>query len=321
MIERWDGNVKTPLASRRTIALVPRLKANGLEFEYDTFGDPGAAPLLLVMGLGAQMIAWEEDFCAMLAARGFHVTRFDNRDVGLSTRLDHLGVPDPYAIASGAAEPAYRLEDLAADAVGVLDGLGIEAAHVVGASMGGFVAQVVAIGHPERVLSLTSIMSAPGGMRDNAAPTPEAAEALMARPPEDRDALIEHGIWVSSRIHGPRFYDADEVRRKRTAAVDRSISTAGTARQLGAVAAASSRVEALGRLTMPVLVIHGDVDPLVRPEDGRRTAEAVPGSRLVMLAGAGHELPRAHWPQVVAAIGENARRADPRVPAEEAVPG
>lgn len=297
------------------------MKANGLEFEYDTFGDPAASPLLLVMGLGAQMISWDEEFCAMLAARGFHVIRFDNRDVGLSTKLDHLGVPDPYAIVAGTAEPAYRLEDLAADAVGVLDALGVEAAHVVGASMGGFISQLVAIEHPARVLSLTSIMSAPGGMRDNAPPTPEAAEALMARPPEDRDSLIEHGVWVSSRIYGPEFFDADEVRRKRTQAVDRSISTAGTARQLGAVAAASSRVEALGRLTMPVLVIHGEVDPLVRPDDGRKTAEAVPGARLLVLRGAGHELPRVHWPQIVAAIGENARRADPRVPAEEAVPG
>jgi pimeloyl-ACP methyl ester carboxylesterase len=296
------------------------VKANGLELEYDTFGDAGAAPLLLVMGLGAQMISWDDEFCAMLAARGFHVTRFDNRDVGLSTKLDHLGVPDPYAIVGGTAEPAYRLEDLAADAVGVLDGVGVEAAHVVGASMGGFVAQFVAIGHPERVLSLTSIMSAPGGMRDNAPPTQEAAEALMARPPEDRDALIEHGVWVSSRIHGPRFFDADDVRRKRTLAVDRCVSTSGTARQLGAIAAASSRAEALGRLTMPALVIHGEVDPLVRLDDGRKTAEAIPGARLLVLEGAGHDLPRAHWPQIVAAIGENARRADPRVPAEEAVP-
>src|SRR5215467_3000864 len=145
-----------------------RVKANGLEFEYDTFGDAGDPPLVLIMGLGAQMISWDEDFCELLAGRGFHVTRFDNRDVGLSTKLDHLGTPDVGAVAGGSVEPPYRLEDLADDAAAIMGELGIESAHIVGASMGGFVAQLVAIRHRSRVLSMTSIMSAPGGLTDNA---------------------------------------------------------------------------------------------------------------------------------------------------------
>jgi len=292
---------------------VPRVTANELEFEYDTFGEPEAAPLLLIMGLGAQMISWDEDFCAMLADRGFHVTRFDNRDAGLSTKLDHLGVPDLSDVLGG-AEPPYRLEDLAADAVGILDALGIPAAHVVGASMGGFIAQVIAIRHPERVLSLTSIMSAPGGLRDNAPATPEATEALMKTPPTDRDGLIEHGVWVRSRISGPAHFDPDEARRKGTRAVDRSVSTAGTARQLAAVAAAPSRVAELGALRMPALVVHGEADPLVPVENGRWTAEAIPGARLLLVPTMGHDIPRPCWPEIVAAIAETARRADSRVP-------
>ncbi|HEY7201125.1 MAG TPA: alpha/beta hydrolase [Candidatus Dormibacteraeota bacterium] len=292
---------------------MPRVTANGLELEYDTFGAPDAAPLLLIMGLGAQMISWDEDFCAMLADRGFHVTRFDNRDVGLSTKLDHLGVPDLSQVLGG-AEPPYRLEDLAADAVGVLDALGIPAAHIVGASMGGFIAQVIAIRHPERVLSLTSIMSAPGGMRDNVPSTPEATEALLKPPPADREGLIEHGVWVSGRISGPAHFDPEEARRKRARAVDRSVSTAGTARQLAAVAASPSRMAELGGVRVPALVVHGEADPLVPVENGRRTAEAIPGARLLLIPTMGHDLPRPCWPEIVAAIGETARRADPRVP-------
>jgi pimeloyl-ACP methyl ester carboxylesterase len=296
---------------------VPSVKANGLEFEYDAFGEPSAAPLLLIMGLGAQMISWDEEFCELLAAQGFHVTRFDNRDAGLSTKLDHLGVPDLSAVLGG-AEPPYRLEDMADDAARIVDGLGMGAAHVVGASLGGFVAQLVAIRHPSRVLSLTSIMSAPGGMRDNAPATQEATEALMKPAPADREGLIEHGVWVSSRISGPHF-DAEEARRQRTRAVDRSVCIDGRARQLAAVAAAPSRIAELGALDLPALVVHGEADPLVPVENGRRTAEAIPGARLLVLPTMGHDLPRPCWPEIVAAIAETARRADPRLPAPEAV--
>jgi pimeloyl-ACP methyl ester carboxylesterase len=294
---------------------MPRVEANGLEFEYDTFGEAGAPPLLLIMGLGAQMISWDEEFCALLAGRGFHVVRFDNRDVGLSSKLDHLGTSDLSAVASGSQQPPYRLEDLADDVAGILTALDIDAAHVVGASMGGFVAQLLAIRHPSRVLSLTSIMSAPGGMRDNAPATPEAMEALLKPPPADRDGLIEHGVWVSSRISGPEHFDPEEARRKRIRAIDRSVSVAGTARQLAAIAAAPSRVEQLGAVDVPALVVHGEVDPLVPLENGRRTADAIPGARLLVLPTMGHDLPRPCWPEIVDAIVETARRADARVPA------
>src|SRR5262249_54284749 len=155
------------------------------------FGEVDGPALVLIMGLGAQMISWDEEFCELLAGRGFHVTRFDNRDVGLSTKLDHLGTPDLSAVAGGAEQPPYRLEDLAADTAAIMTALGIDAAHVVGASMGGFIAQLVAIRHRERVLSLTSIMSAPGGLTDNAPATREATEALLKQPPADREGLIE----------------------------------------------------------------------------------------------------------------------------------
>jgi pimeloyl-ACP methyl ester carboxylesterase len=289
---------------------MPRVEANGLEFEYETFGDPAAPPLLLIMGLGAQMISWDDEFCHLLAGRGFHVVRFDNRDVGLSTKLDHLGTPDLSAVAAGTEPPPYRLEDLADDAAGILDALGIGAAHVVGASMGGFVAQALAIRHPARVLSLTSIMSAPGGMRDNTPATPEAMEALLKPPPTDREGLIEHGVWVSSRISGPAHFDPEEARRKRTRAIDRSVSTAGTARQLAAIAAAPSRVDQLRALSVPALIVHGEVDPLVPVENGRRTAEAIPGARLLVLPTMGHDMPRPCWPAIVDAIAETARPVD-----------
>jgi len=291
------------------------VKANGLEFEYDAFGDPGGAPLLLVMGLGAQMILWDEDFCELLAAGGFHVVRFDNRDCGLSTRLDHLGTPNPFAVVEGLVPAPYTLEDMAEDTVGVLDGLGIEAAHVVGASMGGFIAQLLAIHHRPRVLSLTSIMSAPGGLTDNAPSTPEATEALLTPPPAGREAMIEHAVWVSSRLAGPENFDPEESRRLRTRVVDRAVSIEGTTRQAAAVAAARSRVEALRELDVPALVVHGEVDPLLPVENGRRTADAIPGARLLLLPTMGHDLPKVYWPSIVAAITETARKADARVPA------
>jgi pimeloyl-ACP methyl ester carboxylesterase len=287
-----------------TIAGVPHVRANGLDIEYETLGESSGAPLLLVAGLGEQLISWDDDFCALLVERGFHVVRFDNRDAGLSTKLDHLGVPDLGAVAGGDQPPAYTLEEMAADAAGVLDALGIPAAHVVGRSMGGFIAQALAIHHPSRVLSLTSIMSAPGGAADNVPATPEAMEALLTAPPADRDGLIEHGVWIASRLHGPAHFDPDEVRVKRARAVDRSVSTAGTARQIAAVVAARSRVEALRGLRVPALVVHGEVDPLLPVENGRRTAEAIPGARLLVLPTMGHDFPRPCWPAIVDAIVE-----------------
>jgi pimeloyl-ACP methyl ester carboxylesterase len=301
--------------TRGTIAFVPRLSANGLEIEYESIGDPASPPLLMVSGLGAQLISWDDGLCQVLAGRGFHVIRFDNRDVGLSSRFDHLGVPELGAVLDGRLAPAYTLDDMADDTVGLLDALGIDAAHVMGASMGGFIAQMMAIRHRPRVLSLTSVMSAPGGMRDNVAPTPAALEALLKAQPTDREALIEHAVWVSSVTAGPEHFDREETRQRRTRAIDRAVSSDGTARQLGAVAAAGSRLEALAGFDGPALVIQGEVDPLLPVENGRRTAGAIPGCRLLLLPTAGHDLPRVYWPTIADAVAEVARRADSRVPA------
>jgi pimeloyl-ACP methyl ester carboxylesterase len=283
--------------------------ANGIEIEYEGFGEPEAAPLLLVMGLGAQMLSWDEDFCARLAARGFYVIRYDNRDSGLSTKMDAAGEADILGAFGGNPNPAYSLADLADDAVGLLDGLGIRAAHIVGASMGGFIAQLVAINHPDRVLSLTSIMSGPGG-RDAVPPEPEGAAVLMKVPPPTREERIEHGLWIRKVLHGPGdpFDEAAETRRVERA-YDRSYYPIGTGRQLVAILASESRVARLGGLKVPTLVIHGIADVLVPVENGRRVAAAVPGARLIEFEGMGHNLPERVWPQVFDAIEELAREA------------
>jgi pimeloyl-ACP methyl ester carboxylesterase len=285
------------------------MKANGIEIEYETFGDAGAPPLLLIMGLGAQMLSWDEEFCTRLAARGFHVIRYDNRDCGLSTKLESAGVPDIMAALSGDPKPAYSLDDLADDAAGLLDALGIDKAHIVGASMGGFIAQLVAINHPERVLSLTSIMSGPGGA-DAVPPEPEGAAVLMTVPPPARAEQIAHGLWIRRVLHGPGdpFDEKAETRRVERA-YDRSYYPVGTGRQLVAILAAHSRMEKLGQVKRPTLVIHGIDDVLVPVENGRRVAAAVPGARLIEFEGMGHNLPERVWPQVFDAIEELAREA------------
>jgi len=293
---------------------MPRIQANGLEFEYETFGEPGNPPLLLVMGLGAQMVTWPEEFCRKLAQRGFYVIRYDNRDVGLSSRLDHLGVPDPMQVFARAVPPAYTIDDMADDAAGVLDALGIPAAHVVGASMGGFIVQSLATRHPEKVLSLTSIMSDLGG-EDAVPAAPEVLAVLFTPPPQDRESLIEQGIQLSRVLWAERYFDEERARSSRTAAVDRAISIEGTARQAGAAVVRPSRREALGALKVPALVIHGDADPLVPFENGRRTAAAIPGARLLVLPEAGHDIPPAFYEVMADAIAEMANSARGAAPA------
>ena len=293
---------------------MPRIKANGLEFEYETFGDPGHPPLLLVMGLGAQMITWPEPFCRLLADRGFYVIRYDNRDVGLSSRLDHLGVPDPMQVFARAVPPAYTIDDMADDAAAVLDALGISAAHVVGGSMGGFIVQSLAIRHPEKVLSLTSFMSDLGG-EDTVPAAPEVIGLLLTPPPRDREGLIEHGVKMSRVFWAERYFDEERARTSRTAAVDRAISIEGTARQAGACLVRPSRREALGQLRVPALVIHGDADPLVPFENGKRTAAAIPGARLLVLPEAGHDIPPAFYQVMADAIAETANSAREAAPA------
>jgi pimeloyl-ACP methyl ester carboxylesterase len=293
---------------------MPRARANGIELEYDTFGSAGDPTLLLIMGFGAPMILWREGFCEMLAARGLHVVRFDNRDCGLSTHLDHLAVADDLASVGSAGllgEPVaapYTLSDMAQDAVGLLDFLGVRRAHVAGASMGGMIAQTLALEHPERVRTLISIFSTTGAA-DMPPPKPEAMAALLAPVETDRAKAIERGLAMSRALGSPGYpFDEADERALLERMFDRGMSAAGNARQLRAVAAAPSRREKLGALRMPTLVIHGVEDPIVRIEAGRDTAAAIPGAELLEIEGMGHDLPRALWPTLVDAIAKHATR-------------
>ena len=288
---------------------VPRVRANGIEIEYESIGDPSAAPLLLISGLGSQLIGWDEEFCGTLAARGFRVIRFDNRDVGLSTWFDAKGVPDIAAAAAGNPQPVYALDDMAADAAGLLDALEIRAAHVVGASMGGFIAQLVALNHPDHVLSLTSIMSGPNGA-DEVPPAPDGAAVLLLPAPPTREQRIEQSLFVIRALRGSRDpLDEEYERAKAARAIDRAYHPAGYARQLVAILAAPSRVARLRSLRLPTLVIHGREDILIPPENGRIVAGAVRGARLMEVDGMGHDLPKSVWPDVADAIAELARQA------------
>jgi pimeloyl-ACP methyl ester carboxylesterase len=272
--------------------------------EYETFGDPKGQPLLLIMGLGAQMTTWEDEFCAQLADRGFHVIRFDNRDVGLSSWMEDAGDPDMASAFSGNPQAAYELDDLAADAAGLLESLDIPAAHIVGASMGGFIAQLVAINHPEKVLSLTSIMSGPGGT-DAVPPKPEGAAILVVSPPETREERVEQAMSFRRVLLGPADpFDEAHERARATGSVDRAYYPPGVGRQLLAILAAKSRMERLRQVRVPTLVVHGVDDVLVPVENGRLVAEAVPGARLIEIDGMGHDLPKRAWPQVMDAIVE-----------------
>lgn len=297
---------------------MPRARlANGIELEYDAFGDPTDPPLLLIMGLGAQMILWEEDFCLQLAGAGFHVVRFDNRDVGMSTQLDDLGVPNVFeamaaAFAGKPVEAPYTLDDMADDAVGLMDALGIARAHVVGASMGGMIVQTLAIRHPERLLTMTSIMSTTGDVTLPQA-TPEAMRVLLTPPPADRDGNVARAIEAWKVIGSPKFpRDEESMRSLFGRAFDRGYHPAGVARQMTAIMASGDRTAKLRGVQVPSLVIHGDADPLVRIEGGRATAAAIPGAELVVIEGMGHDLPRGVWTEIVDAIGELAARAGSR---------
>ncbi|HEX4539594.1 MAG TPA: alpha/beta hydrolase [Acidimicrobiales bacterium] len=288
-------------------------RANGIDIEYETFGDPTDPVMLLIMGLGGQLIAWDADFCNRLAAHGFRVIRFDNRDVGLSTKIEAGPVPDIMAVIQGdRSSVSYSLEDMAADATGLLDALGVEKAHIVGVSMGGMIAQVVAIDHPDRVLSLASIMSTTGDPSVGA-PTPEAMAVLMRPPPQERDDVIAGEVETHKAIGSPGFpVDEERTRRRAAAAYDRSFYPQGVARQVAAVVAASDRTEGLSHIDVPTVVIHGTADPLVTPSGGEATAKAVPGAELIMVEGMGHELPPGAWETVVEAVVRNAAKAGSR---------
>ena len=281
-----------------------------IEIAYETFGDPADPALLLVMGLATQMIAWHDDFCAGLAARGFHVIRFDNRDVGRSTAMRRLPVPTlRQLVVRSRKAAAYTLSDMAGDATGLLDALEIDTAHVVGASMGGMIAQTIAIEHPERVLSLASIMSNTGARRSGQ-PQLATYRVLLGRPPQERDAFVEHVLRVYRVIGSPGF-DRDEADLRRIAATsyNRGRNPAGSGRQLAAIIASGNRTRRLQALDVPTVVIHGTADRLVNPSGGRATARAIPGARLVEIEGMGHDLPRGAWPRMIEAITGNAARA------------
>jgi len=290
---------------------MPRAQANGVELEYEVVGDPAARPLLLVQGLGAQLVSIEARFCAELAARGFKVIRFDNRDVGLSTRLDGAGTPDLAAIWAGDhSSLAYTLDDMADDAAGLLDAVGVRRAHVAGISLGGMIAQLLAIRHPEKVLSLASIMSTTGDRRVGQ-PSAEGAGVLFTPMPAERDRYLEQAV-ANARLAlaGSAFpFDPDAIRRVAARGYDRAYDPGGVGRQLAAALAATDRTEALRSLRVPTLVVHGDVDRLVGVSGGEATAAAVPSARLLRIPGLGHELPPGAWPTVADAIAENASRA------------
>jgi len=288
-----------------------RLQSNGVELEYDSFGHEGDRPLLLVMGLGAQMTQWDEAFCAALATRGQLVVRFDNRDTGLSTQLDQLGTPDFDAMQQPGRRPPYTLSDMADDAAGVLDALGLASAHVCGASMGGMIVQTLAYRHPTRVRSLVSMMSTTGNPALPTA-TQAAMTALLSRPPAERAAHIEHGVGVLRTIGSPLYFDEARARRQVAANFDRAFTPRGTTRQLAAVIADGDRTARLAAVRAPTLVIHGLADPLIPVECGRATARAIPGAQLLEVEGMGHDLPPQLWPQLVDAISSHTARADLR---------
>jgi pimeloyl-ACP methyl ester carboxylesterase len=291
---------------------MPSVEANGIDIFYDEFGEPDAPVILLIMGLATQMIAWPESLCEALAARGFRVVRFDNRDIGLSAKMEHAPLRSlPWAILKWRiglkVGSAYSLEDMAADALGLMDALKVEKAHIVGASMGGMIAQIIAARHPERCLSLTSIMST-SGARGLPLPTKPVRAAMTARrpPANDTEAVIRFGMHVLRTIGSPGYPTAEpELRAFVIRALKRSAYPPGFVRQLMAVLANGSRVAMLNKIRVPTLVLHGEADPLVPVEGGRDTARHIPDARLVTIPGWGHDLPTALVPRLVQAVADH----------------
>jgi pimeloyl-ACP methyl ester carboxylesterase len=282
---------------------------DGHEVCFETFGDPSDSALLLTMGLATQMLGWHEDFCNALAGRGFHVIRYDNRDVGRSQKMTGRVPSTLQLLRRDKRAASYTLEDMAADGIGVLDHLGIERAHVMGASMGGMIVQTLAARFPDRVLSLVSVMSNTGA-RWSGQPSPRLYHVLLKNPPRDRARYQEHAVWVFSKSGSPGFErDDDDLRRIAGMSFDRGINPAGSARQLAAIIHSGDRTPLLRTITAPTLVIHGDRDKLVPPSGGRATARAIPGARLLFIRGMGHDIPRGAWPIMFGAIEQNAARA------------
>lgn len=294
---------------------MPELRAldvgpSGIEIAYEVLGDPAAPPVLLVMGAGAQLVDWPDGFCRELVDRGLRVIRFDNRDAGGSTRFPDEPVPDFAAIRAGDTSSApYTLSDMAADAVGLLDVLGIAGAHVVGASMGGMIAQVAAIEHPDRVRSLTSIMATTG---EPGVGEPDfSVFAELGGPPREREAFIRWQVRAKRAVASRGFgFDADEAAERAARAYDRGYDVLGLQRQGTAVVATGDRTAGLRSLRVPALVVHGTADPVCDVSGGRATAAAIPGAELLLLEGMGHHLPRELWPVIAARVSGLVERAE-----------
>jgi pimeloyl-ACP methyl ester carboxylesterase len=291
---------------------MPRAHGNEVELEYETVGGPAGRPLLLVQGLGAQLISIEDGLCQELASRGFLVIRYDNRDAGLSTWFDDARPVNLAAVWGGDHSTlAYTLEDMADDAVAVLDAAGAEAAHVAGISLGGMIAQLLATRYPARVRSLASIMSTTGD-RAVGQPTAEAASVLMSSMPGDRERYIDQAVANTRAISSGTAYpfDEDAVRRGAARGFDRAYHPKGTGRQFAAILAAGDRAAVLGQIRVPTVVVHGEQDQIIGVSGGEATAAAIPGARLLRVPGLGHELPPGFWPVLADALVEVADRAD-----------
>lgn len=289
--------------------------SNGpVELYFETFGRPGDEPLLLVNGLGGQCINYDLEFCQRFVERGFFVLRFDNRDVGLSSKLDEFTPHLKDVVAAlregRAPDVPYRLSDMATDAIAVLDALDLERAHVAGVSMGGMIVQQLAIDHASRLRSMTSIMSTTGD-RDVGQASPEVAELFYAPPGQDRATVVARSQALQ-RLTNPTEFDPDRVAQRVGDAFDRCFCPLGVARQLAAVVASGSRTQSLRNVDVPTLVIHGDADALIDISGGVRTAQCVPGARFLAIAGMGHDLAPRDWATIVEAISDHARSATER---------
>ena len=290
---------------------MPTAAANGITLEYEIFGDHSDPAVLLIMGFTGQLTLWDADFCAALADAGHYVIRYDNRDVGLSTWLDDAGAPTLAELGSGAAEAPYSIADMADDAAGLLDALGIARAHIVGASMGGMIAQAFAIDHPERTLTLTSIMSTTGDPSVGQ-PHPEALGALLLAPPTSRDEAMDQGVVTWKAIGSPGYpFDEAQVRQRSAEAFERAFHPAGHVRQMAAIVTQPDRTPALASVSAPTLVIHGEDDPLVDPSGGRAAADAIPGATLLLVPGMGHDMPPALADRFVAELTAHFATAEP----------
>lgn len=295
---------------------MPKVRANGMQIEYETFGEPSSPALLLIAGLGGQMIGWDEELCQEWARRGLYVIRFDNRDVGLSTKIEEAGIPDLKAALAARergekVDAPYTLDDMADDAVGLLDALKIDKAHICGISMGGAIAQTIAYRHPSRVRSMTQVYATTGNPELPQA-KPEIIELLLTPPPKEREDYVNYMLKLYRTIAGPGF-PFDEVWHRKLASrsYERAFYGPGKARQFMAILAHGNRKPLLASITSPTLVIHGADDPLVPVAGGIESAEAIPGAQLMIIKGMGHDMPHGSaWPLIVEAVVAHVRKAD-----------